>query len=79
MATMSTKSRATVNELVSTTRAGEMLGVSDSRVRQLVGTHEKKVLKAVRLGKRSWMIAVSELEKYAKANEITLNYGPFRG
>jgi hypothetical protein len=54
-----------------------MLGVSDSRVRQLVGNHDKGILKAVRLGKRSWMIAVSEIEKYAKANGIAVFYGPF--
>lgn len=77
---MTTKhTTAKISDLVSTKRAGQMLGVSDSRVRQLVGNHEQKALKAVRLGERSWMIAVSELEKYAKKNGISVNYGPFSG
>ena len=75
---MATKSKSARSvELVGTKRAGEMLGVSDSRIRQLVGNHNQGELPAVRLGLRSWMISVVEIEKYAKANGITVNYGPF--
>lgn len=75
---MSTKSKsARTVELVGTKRAGQMLGISDSRIRQLVGNHDNHEITAVRLGQRSWMIAISEIEKYAKKNGIAVNYGPF--
>jgi len=80
MATMSTKAHLSkVEDFVSVKRAGEMLGVTDGRIRQLVGNHEKHALKATRLGERSWMIAIADIVRYAKKNGIELNYGPKQG
>lgn len=59
-------------DFVGVTQAAEILGLSVGRVRQLVGNHEKHVLKARKINDRAWMIPLSELRKYARRNGIEL-------
>jgi len=77
MAIVATKSNTPkMIEFVSVKRASEMLNVSDSRIRQLCGNHERGAIKATRFGKRAWMISTAEIAKYAKKNGIVVDYGP---
>ena len=61
-----------INDFVSVQTAAFMLGVSDGRIRQLVGTHEGGELPAQKLNRKAWIIAKSELRKFARKHGIEL-------
>ncbi len=72
MATISSKP-AKAAQFVSVNRAAELLGLTPGRIRHLVGNYENHVLPATKLGKHEWIIAFSDLAKYAKKHGIELN------
>ena len=64
--------RAKQMDFISVQRAAEMLGLTEGRVRQLVGNHEDGELPATKLNKKAWMISVVDLRRYARHNKIKL-------
>lgn len=57
-----------LDDFVSVAQAAKALGLTDGRVRQLVGSHEGGMIKARKFSERAWMIPVSELRRYAEAH-----------
>ena len=53
---------------VNVREAAKCIGVSDSRIRQLIGNFEGGILAARRFNGRAWMISKIELKRFAKAH-----------
>lgn len=74
---MATASKKQI-QFVGIADAAKILGVTPGRVRHLVGSYyAEPPLKAEKLGERAWLIAISDLKKYAKKNEIEADFSGF--